>query len=277
MSQYSTSSSILDIPEISFKQSVNQVLVPCKIQFENFLSVQKSRLLRFLTTHDDRVASIFSLIRLWSKKHGVLHELREGEEFEGYILIMLMVHHLTNNKFLPSLAHLREVAIKNGPSLVLDNMDVGYSTSRKLIPSARVPSDKSLRALTIVQTLQTFFQFFAGFKFSKDVVCPSIGEILKKQDFRPHMENNLPPQILKYYKTNADGTLRETKLAIFSPMVVQDILDLTDNVARAVDETDLILFQEKCGKTAKFLERLLNKGNGNLSKQFGIKVRCPKL
>jgi hypothetical protein len=96
--------------------------------------------------------------------------------------------------------------------------------------------------------------------------------ILERKAFRPQMEKKLPPGILKNYRTTADGSIREQKLATFSPIVVQDILDLSDNVARAVDEADLTLFQSKCKDTAKFLCSLLNKRNKSIVQRFGLKV-----
>ncbi|OXA58903.1 uncharacterized protein LOC110844911 isoform X2 [Folsomia candida] len=270
VSQYSTSN-VLDIPEISFKQTINQKHLPCKLQFENFLSVQKSRLLKFLTNHDVRVGPLFSMIRLWGKAHQVFHELREGEEFEGYILIMLMVFHLTRIKFFPSVAELRELDKKNTPRIV-DNMNIGFCSNRKQVPGARVTNDKSIRALSIVSILKEFFQFFANFKFTDNVVCCSTGMVLESRAFRPQVENQLPSEILKYYRLNADGTLREKKLEIFSPVIVQDFLDLTDNVARALDDADLAYFQSQCDISVKFLDRVLKNGNGNVMKHFTPKV-----
>jgi hypothetical protein len=123
--------------------------------------------------------------------------------------------------------------------------------------------NEGVRDLAVLSILKDFFEFISIFDFSENVICPSTGTFLERKSFRPKVEEKLPSELLKYYRFNADGSLRSKKLNTLSPVVIQDVFDLTDNIARAIDETELALLKSKSLETLKFLEDVFSEGKGN--------------
>jgi hypothetical protein len=257
----------LNVPEISFTYKS----VPCKARFENIISFQKYRLIKFLIRHDLRVWPVLMMLRFWRASFDSLvprSPLREGEEFEDYILLTLLVFFLIKIKIVPPVTHLQSMS--ENP-LIINDTDVSFCSDHIKVPPARISmlEDKSLRTLSILGLLQDFFVFFGTtMDFKENVVCSAIGELVSKRTFKPHLEKELPPSIIKKYRFTAKGDLRVQKLNVSSPMVLQDPLDLTDNVARLLSEQEVEQFQVQCREAAGTVQRFLDSGECNILKIF---------
>lgn len=97
--------------------------------------------------------------------------------------------------------------------------------------------------------LQGFFSYYAEFNYCTDVVCPLLGKVLKKRAFVNF--DNLPEgmEIYKY-------RVQTEEIEFFrydSPMCIQDPVDLTQNITKAVSKYQLRYFRSYCAQSLKIL------------------------
>lgn len=105
-----------------------------------------------------------------------------------------------------------------------------------------------------------FFQFYGTqFSFKDSVVCPQIGLAINQSDFFAENDWRMP---LKRYKTYLEACqaaagaggqdAKNIVRFVTTPMCVQDLLELTTNISRAVNGADTDKFVRLCKMAYEF-------------------------
>ncbi|XP_043284839.1 uncharacterized protein [Venturia canescens] len=207
----------------------------CDISFNNGLAVEKTKLIKRIVDVYPTYRKLVLILKMWMASC----DLAGPERITHNSLYWLVVFHLQNETILPSIATL--ISMEN-KSKIIAGCEVGISYDFNLWGSDENSSVKDL--------LERFFTFYANFDFRYDVVCPLLGEPIKKKDFAD--PENLPKQMKMYVKV-----LKKSKKAemfrIDSPMCIQDPFDLSQNVTKAVRKNVLNRFRTCCLKSLDFL------------------------
>ena len=99
--------------------------------------------------------------------------------------------------------------------------------------------------------LYGFFSYYANFDFKANVVCPYIGKTVEKHTFAYYEQ--LPEEMETYKRL-----LQENNIEIFrfdSPMCIQDPVDHSQNMTKAVRKQQLRCFRQFCTESAKVLRK----------------------
>ncbi|ODM94079.1 Speckle targeted PIP5K1A-regulated poly(A) polymerase [Orchesella cincta] len=248
------------LPEISFTHVGTNS--SCKIRLENYFSVQSTRLLSFYSRTDIRFWSLLTLVRHWGTKFNALRSA-DSLYFQNYALSLLLLHFLISKKILPSVKNLQFVKDSGvDKPFIVNNFDASFCSNLSVVkPSGSANpalQDKELRTLSIVSILKNFFAFCSTFDFKEHVICPFIGQAIKRELFYPKSDwKSLPESISTSYLNGSDGKTRPEKLYLVGPICVQDVFELTTNVTRTVTEDEASKFTKNCASAAKILEDVL--------------------
>ncbi|OXU21508.1 hypothetical protein TSAR_009789 [Trichomalopsis sarcophagae] len=100
--------------------------------------------------------------------------------------------------------------------------------------------------LNFREHLKGFFNYYAEFDYKTYVACPYLGKIIKKHTFAYKDELPIEMQIYKYrLQLNYVETFR-----FDSPMCIQDPIDLSQNITKAVKKHHLRCFRQYCTESA---------------------------
>jgi len=259
--------------ELSF--TYKQLNINCR--FENFSFVQTSRLFRFILRHDLRIWPLVMLLRYWKATFELLplkNPLRQGEDFEDYTVLLLLIFFLTRIKVIPSVMQLQSLS---PAPLVINDTDIGFAGDHKIVPPAKITmltEDKFIRTMSTLGLLKDFFGFIGGkdFDYKENVICTATGEFVPRKCFKPHLEKDLPQSIKKRYQFTSSGDLRVQKLDISSTLVVQDPLSLTENAAQGFSEEEISEFISKCKESVDLIEEFMVLSKPNALTMFDEKA-----
>lgn len=95
--------------------------------------------------------------------------------------------------------------------------------------------------------LYGFFNYYADFDYQTYVACPFLGKVIKKRTFACHHQL---PEEMRAYKTSLNNPEAET-FRIDSPMCIQDPIDLSQNITKAVKKMKLRRFIQYCAESAE--------------------------
>lgn len=249
------------VPEISFVHS--RTNAKCKIRFENYLSVQKTRLFNFYSRLDVRFWPLLMLVRHWGTQFRALRSA-DTLDFQNYAVCLLLVHFLVSKKIIPSLHELQSMKDSGvDKSLLVNNYDISFCTNASLARpngSSSNPAlqDKDLRTLSILSILKAFFVFYSSFDFRAEVICPYVGMTFQRELFHAKNDSKQLPEQLSAYLNGPDGKGRPEKLYLHGPICVQDLFELTTNVTRNITVEEVTNFVNKCARTVEILDNVLN-------------------
>ncbi|CAL8113587.1 unnamed protein product [Orchesella dallaii] len=254
------------LPEISFTHIGTNA--NCKIRLENYFSVQSTRLISFYSRTDVRFWPLLMLVRHWGSKFSALSSA-DSLYFQNYALSILLLHFLISKKILPSVKDL-QYAKDSGidKPFIVNNFDSSFCSNLSVVKPTGCASanpalqDKELRTLSIVSILKNFFVFCCTFEFKEHVVCPYIGQSIKRELFYPKSDwKSLPESISTPYLNGSDGKTRPEKLYLVGPICVQDVFELTTNVTRSVSEDEAAKFIKNSASAAKILDDVLTQSD----------------
>lgn len=101
---------------------------------------------------------------------------------------------------------------------------------------------------SFLKHLHEFFKYYADFDYKTYVVCPFLGKVIKKRTFAFY--HQLPKEMDTYKKISQTDPEAET-FRIDSPMCIQDPIDLTQNITKAVKKLQLRRFIKYCAESAE--------------------------
>lgn len=219
----------------------------CDISFWNRISVQNSKLIKFYMSYDPRIELLLVFLRYLSKLHGISGELK----IKQYALSLLVVVFLTKNKFVPSVHFLQNIAgqerLKQGITQNPDEFsgdDASFCESREIVdryftPVPICPDSSDPPGREFLDLVAQFCEMYAFMDFSDVVVCPLVGDTLKKEDFRSMKPENIPdsmkPKLEKFKKFEHDR-----------PLCIQDPFTLSFNVGGVAGGDDVKKFVSVC-------------------------------
>jgi hypothetical protein len=228
--------------------------IPCNLVLENFIVVQQSRLLKFLTTLDHRVHPLICYVRFFASIHGLLQN--SDEPFGNHSMIWLLVFFLSSKKIIPSVIELQNLSLS---PLVVENINISFCSNKDIVNVTPAPmmDDPGIRAFSVLSILKEFFEYFGSANLKQNVVCTAIGKLVPITAFGKTIGSKFPEEIRTRYLFNEDGTPRAKKFYVGSPMGVQDPFDLTVNLAKEVTQEEVCLFQNVCTRAACKLKNLM--------------------
>lgn len=95
--------------------------------------------------------------------------------------------------------------------------------------------------------MKGFFSFYADFNYRNDVICPYLGRKLCKTDFTTL--NSIPKE-MGTYRDRLEANHELEYFRIDSPLCIQDPVDLSQNMTKAVKKHRLRAFKKYCSDCA---------------------------
>ncbi|KAJ8670640.1 hypothetical protein QAD02_001899 [Eretmocerus hayati] len=205
----------------------------CDISFNNGLSVEKSKILGYFVEAYPPSRSLILFMKKWTN----LCRLTGKKSFTSFAISWLVVFFLQIEEILPSVQSLMEL---ENESRLVAGWETGVS---KIIPVK--DTNRSVGDL-----LRDFFLFYSKFDYISDVICPFLGKVMKKSQFSDI--DHLPEEMHIYKTQIKKGNIEFFRLD--SPMCIQEPIDLSQNLAKAVTKLHLRMFREYCSKSTEYLK-----------------------
>lgn len=104
------------------------------------------------------------------------------------------------------------------------------------------------------ELLRGFFTFYGNFNYRDYVICPLIADTVEKKDFIDILK--LPKAMNLYVKYIEESAIN-TNFRIDSSICIQDPIDLSHNLTKAVSPLTLRTFKEYCKLSVNILNSML--------------------
>ncbi|KZC07422.1 Terminal uridylyltransferase 7 [Dufourea novaeangliae] len=210
----------------------------CDVSVTNGLSVENSKLIR---SFNDAYLPCRKLI-LFVKKWFSLFNLPISHNLSNYAICWLIIFYLQTKSCLPSVAEL--IKEKNSSQLIC-GWETGFAQ----------PKCKDICVQSVPVLLHGFFEFYAKFDYQHYIVCPLIGSLVAKKAFT---ELDELPKDMKPYLVHLVVSEKPEYFRIDSPLCVQDPLDLSHNLTKAVKSITVKYFKQYCQASASLLRPTLD-------------------
>ena len=210
--------------------------IKCDLNAASRMGVVNSAFIRFCADSDSRVKDLMMVVKVFASRHGLTGSGR-GSHFSSYGLVLLVIFFLQTQGFLHPVNVLQEVP--GLPVVQIDDYNFSFCTDLSVLcPLQPITS--------LVDLLQSFFQYFSQFTFGSQVVCPLLGQPVLIYSLRHDVF--LPPCL--------QGCNRgKDKLKLGRPVIIQDPFELRRNVAGSVSPVRLDKLVRVFGTAARLLER----------------------
>lgn len=186
----------------------------CDVNFRND-GIFESDLLHYLLNIDDRALKLAIIVKYWAK----LYTLIRPKYLTSYGMVMLVVFYLQQISMLPSVVELQN----NHPTLIHNETNqFNVAFERKYIVSNNHES--------LYEMLGGFFEYYDNFDFDEFIVCPFIGEPVRKSLFK---SVDTVPKEFVVYKSNVEKNI--SKPFNVTALCIQSLLMLNDNCAWRVN------------------------------------------
>ncbi|XP_075977424.1 uncharacterized protein LOC142977414 isoform X2 [Anticarsia gemmatalis] len=190
----------------------------CDLTFKTPLGAQNSRLVAFLLHSDPRLTPVAVVVKYWAK----VHELSGTGKLTNYALTLLILFYFQQrpHAILPPVRWLQR---DHEHDHFVDYWNTGFLNDPKLLPTV---ADES----SIAELLGGFFEFYSKFNFEELVVCPYLGEPVKKEAFG---DTTALPDEFSIYKNNILCN-HVMPIRFQTSFCVQDPFEQCHNVASTV-------------------------------------------
>ncbi|KAK2581355.1 hypothetical protein KPH14_008121 [Odynerus spinipes] len=208
----------------------------CKISFDNALDVESTNLIKHYNEVCIPCRKLILILKQWLSFYGI-----SGPSYiSNYALTWCVIFYLQRMLILPSITEL--IQEKNKSKLIK-----GWQAGVSYKFDVKENSELLFRKL-----LSGFFIFYADFDYRCDVICPLLGEVIKKKVFTDPslLPNDMAPYV-QYVLTT-----KNPKVFCLSPMCVQDPFNLSDNLTAMVQKSTLKNFRIFCSKSVEILMEL---------------------
>ncbi|XP_029175284.1 uncharacterized protein LOC114943756 isoform X2 [Nylanderia fulva] len=207
----------------------------CDISYTNGLSVENSKLIKSFNTAYPNCRKLILFLKNWI----LLGNLTGSDGITSYSLSWLVIFYLQVEYKIPTIAAL--IKSHNHSKIVC-----GWETG------VDVPTKNVLELLNapICTLLLGFFEYYERFNYMDNVICPLLGKTCHKEIFTE--DPSSLPDTMKLYIMQLQTT-KPQYFRIDSPMCVQDPLDLSHNLTKAVSILTLKHFKQYCKESASML------------------------
>ncbi|XP_055537756.1 uncharacterized protein LOC129725696 [Wyeomyia smithii] len=161
--------------------------------------------------------------------------------FHQHLVVLLVVFYLQTENFLPTVTQLQL------PEEQIDE-DWNISFNPKKPPELKLTECES----DLRKCVAGFFNYYGNkFSFSESVVSPHVGTPVKRVDFTPNNEWRLPFERYRQFLNKklpgaSDQMVTSQRFNATTPMCVQDMLNLSKNIAETVTAQDTDKFVKLC-------------------------------
>ncbi|XP_013384286.1 speckle targeted PIP5K1A-regulated poly(A) polymerase [Lingula anatina] len=146
--------------------------IKCDVSVSNRLALRNTKFLRLCTELDVRLSPLVYAIRYWAKCRDIAGNIQSGTKLNNYALCLLVVFYLQNLEK-PILPSIQQLADYCGPEekVVIEDWDCSFVEDKSSIPS-------TANTMTVGELLLGFYQFYAKFDFSTNIICPRTGKTM---------------------------------------------------------------------------------------------------
>ncbi|OXU24912.1 hypothetical protein TSAR_006223 [Trichomalopsis sarcophagae] len=201
----------------------------CDISFMNGLSVEKSKLIKYYNISFPICRQLILFLKKW------LHycQLSGSTGINTYALSWFVIFYLQGEKIVPTVSQLIK---KLNSSLNVAGWECATLNTAEI----------SSTNFAFKDILQGFFLYYGTFDYQFNVVCPLIGESISKHYFCETIE--LPEEMKNYKRQVIDGEIEFFRFD--SPMCIQDPVDHSQNITKAITKLQLRSFKKYCTESA---------------------------
>uniref|UniRef100_A0A0C9RP81 Tut1_2 protein n=1 Tax=Fopius arisanus TaxID=64838 RepID=A0A0C9RP81_9HYME len=208
--------------------------IECDISATNGLTVENTKIIGAYCNNYPNCRKLIIFLRNWM----VYCELTGVNGINSYTIAWLVIYFLQVVSILPTIFELID-------SNKASNIVAGWETG-VLIDFEPRRTDQSFREL-----LTQFFKFYASFDYRNDVICPLLGEPVKKTLFS---NPNELPSAMKPYLNSLNGE-NGVPFRVDSVLCLQDPFDLAHNLCKAVKKLTVYKLQTFCTLSAQTLDK----------------------
>ncbi|XP_063699349.1 terminal uridylyltransferase Tailor-like [Culicoides brevitarsis] len=214
--------------------------LPCDLSFTNGLSHCNTKLISFFIDIQPLFAKIAIIVKKWAQIADM--------KMNSYALTLLVVFYFQQVKLLPAVCEMQKEEF--GKSI-----SVGHWKGHIGINAWKETSQQNDFRYHLID----FFYYYGNnFDFQSSIVCPYLGESIKKKAFQ-YGKETLPGEFHTYqsYMKNINLLKAENLTDLFAfdkAMVIQDPFELIHNVAKGVKSTSCDRFISYCRLTSEFLK-----------------------
>ncbi|KAJ8934242.1 hypothetical protein NQ314_013488 [Rhamnusium bicolor] len=235
--------------------------IRCDINLKNMLGVCNSQLINYYLNIDSKIRKLMMVLKYWAKVHKFTGQ---SHLFSNYSLSMMLIFFLQQEPYnIPSV-----LSLQQNPNCF--RFHDGWNGGFQQIPV----NSTSVRDTSLLKLLEKFFTFYVEFEYGVNIICPYLGETIKKDQFR---DLDTLPNGFDSYKEHIQGG---TPLKVNATICVQDPFEHSRNITPIVSASTLDKFVSFCRLGKKLCEddentllyKLLTVVPSNLS-QCGLKVQ----
>ncbi|XP_011310643.1 uncharacterized protein [Fopius arisanus] len=208
--------------------------IECDISATNGLTVENTKIIGAYCNNYPNCRKLIIFLRNWM----VYCELTGVNGINSYTIAWLVIYFLQVVSILPTIFELID-------SNKASNIVAGWETG-VLIDFEPRRTDQSFREL-----LTQFFKFYASFDYRNNVICPLLGEPVKKTLFS---NPNELPSAMKPYLNSLNGE-NGVPFRVDSVLCLQDPFDLAHNLCKAVKKLTVYKLQTFCTLSAQTLDK----------------------
>lgn len=184
----------------------------CDINFTSRFGYYNSCFIGSILSYDIRIKELAVILKLWGKSYKTTDKLN----LSNYCLIMLMTFYLQNLEE-PMLDTIMNSQKSRRPQ-VLDpkhKWNIYFNDSINFA---------SRNQLTTRELLVGFFEFYTKLNYSRYIVSPYTGDLIRREEFATH------PDMSEYRRIVAESQLAPLKYENPDLLVVQDGFELSVNI-----------------------------------------------
>ncbi|XP_063977983.1 uncharacterized protein LOC135162940 [Diachasmimorpha longicaudata] len=212
----------------------NPTGIECDISFTNGLTVESTRIINAYCKHYPNCRKLIIFLKNWMGHC----DLTGQNGINTYGIAWLVIYFLQVVSILPTVSELISVHNK---SAIIAGWETGASTYFQ--PCV---TDQSFREL-----LMQFFKFYAVFDFRNYVICPLLGNSIRKIHFS---KPTTLPSNMKPYLDYLNAVDEPEPFRVDSILCVQDPFDLADNITKAVQKSTVCNLKTLCSLSAQVLD-----------------------
>ena len=234
---------ILDtrVPILKLMHNLSQVQMD--LSFENFMSLQNTKLILLYMELDPRVRPVLVFVRWWAE----FHELSGSFLIKNYALALMVITCLAHTEVVPTVKELQSLSEPN-PQFIIDGWNTGFTSDMTLINGfypSKYPPVVGSEGTDFIELIYKFFYLYSTLDYEKHVICPFLGGTVPTSFFERGNTDKLPDSMLAYKVWTAQNE-REFHFRINSPLKLQDPFDLGFNVCGITPAGTLASFKNRC-------------------------------
>lgn len=222
--------------------------IQCDVNFQNFVALHNSALLRTYSNFDPRVREVGRFVKVWAKARDINTPYRGTLSSYGYILMVL--HYLMNvasPPVIPNLQYFAKIDDDWNPGKkveLFEGFDVRFVQDKEGLDELRadMAANPALNRESPGHLLRGFFQYYAsrqGFHWQRDVISiRTKGGILTKQE-----------------KGWTAARVESNNVRLRYLFAIEDPFEVEHNIARTVGHHGIVTIRDEFRRAWSIIEK----------------------